>query len=126
MEPHHGRGRRFEFDRPIYTPSLILTLQAGVFTIFAVHVILVMRLYGLYGSKRVMYGLCSLLCSTTAVEIYVVSRLVPNLYAVTSVPSVGAICVSTVGSKFALIWYARLELELMDILISIPSLGYRF
>ena len=82
---------------------MVMMHPAGVYTIYTVHAILVLRLYGLYGNKRMVYGLLFLLFCSLAVEIYVAAKLLPHFH-VESIPSLGPVCVGEPGNKFALIW----------------------
>ena len=82
------------------------TLRAGIFSFYTIHAIFILRLYGLYGSKRMVYSLSSLLVLTLLAEIYVAVQLLPHFSAVATDPSIGSVCVSGTGHQFAFVWYA--------------------
>ena len=105
MGPRTGVSIRYAI---FADPTLIiLTVYLGICTIYTIHAILILRLYGLYGSMRLVYGLCCLVVLTLAAEIYIAVVLVPPFTAMQTVPSIGVMCIPGPGNAFALIWYAR-------------------
>ena len=79
-------------------------LDQGILTIYALHIILLLRLYGLYGGKRLVYGLsCLMLCAFGA-DICIVAMREP-LYTTVSIPHIGVLCVPKSGDAFRVIWY---------------------
>ena len=72
-----------------------------------VHAILILKLYGLYGSKSLVYALSFLLFSTLTADIYIAATLLPRFDAIISVPGVPSICAGNAGPHFVLIWYVR-------------------
>ena len=79
-------------------------LTLGIVTIYTVHIILVLRLYGLYGNKRLMYALSAFLCLSFVAEVYVVVTLAPNSTVVDLGPRIGRVCVPTVADELPFIW----------------------
>lgn len=77
--------------------------HTGIFTVYMVHAILILRFYGLYGSKRLAYSLLALLLISLGGEIYIADKLLPHFHAA-SIPVLGSICVGDPGNEFAMIW----------------------
>ena len=73
-------------------------------TIYTVHSILILRLYGIYGSKKLVYILCALLGVSLAVEIYVIVKFAPKFLEVDLGPSIGHVCVTAQTRNMAFIW----------------------
>ena len=69
------------------------------------HIILILRLYGLYGSRRLAFILGCLMILALGVDLYIVIKLEPTFSAMdTGVPSVGVFCVPGPRNTFAFVW----------------------
>ena len=76
----------------------------GMVTLYTVHSILVLRLYGLYGSKRLVYLLLTFLCVAFAAEVYVLVAYAPNSISIDVGMHVGRACMVTDTSKTGFVW----------------------
>ena len=63
-----------------------------------------LRLYGLYGSKKLGYFFSALLCLVLAAEVYVLIADAPNGIVIDIGASIGSICGLTNASRLLFIW----------------------
>ena len=73
-------------------------------TFYVVHTILILRLYGLYASKRLAYSLAVLLCLCLAAHAFIVSAYSPTFTVLDLGMGVGKVCVPQDIAKVAFIW----------------------
>lgn len=71
------------------------------------HAILILRLYGLYGSRKLAYALSVLLAATIAAEVYIVVQYAPTFVETGLGKEIGNVCVPSYSHKLTLIWCAR-------------------
>ena len=86
------------------TSLIIRYCYTGICIIFSLHTILILRLYGLYGCKKLMYALLLLLGSTTAAELYIALSYAPHSTTLSLGLGVGGICQPDFLPKLTLIW----------------------
>ena len=76
----------------------------GVCTTFTIHTILVFRLYGLYGSKKLAYGLTAVLFLAVGGEIYTSVAFSPNFEDIGLGPTIGYVCYPIDARQASWIW----------------------
>ena len=101
---YSAMGKQSNMCATIAELTIYDLLTLGIVTIYTVHIILVLRLYGLYGNKRLMYALSAFLCLSFVAEVYVVVTLAPNSTVVDLGPRIGRVCVPTVADELPFIW----------------------
>ena len=74
-------------------------------TMYTLHIILVLRVYALYGSKILVCAFACVMLLALGIDIYIVVVLEPPSQTV-FVPGVGVQCLPGGGTAFGLIWYA--------------------
>ena len=72
--------------------------------LYSLHSILILRLYGLYGSAKLAYFLLSLLCLACAAEIYVLLTDASNYIEVDVGFGIGNTCVLDGPVKLSFVW----------------------
>ena len=70
-----------------------------------------LRLYGLYGNKRLVYGLVCLMILALGADIYIIAVLEPP-FSANPVPGIGVLCAPGTGDVFGLIWYVLMAGDL--------------
>ena len=89
-------------DRSIDQPA------SGLLSIYMTHGILILRLYALYGSKMLLYGLLTFMCFSFVATTYVIVRLTPDFTNIDLGPNVGHTCAPTNSAdKVSFIWSVR-------------------
>ena len=91
-----------------------MTPHIAVLTIYAVHAILVLRLYGLYSKKRFVYGLSLLLIVTLSVDIYIAVTMLPRFDTVLTIPGIETVCAGDTSTHFAFIWYGAIPEDVIS------------
>ena len=108
--PHIGtsscRDRGYVHWASINTlmPGEWLITSPGIISLYTTHSILVLRLNGLYRSKKVAYTLATLLGLAFAVEVYILLMFALNSYELDINFNIGRICVVSDTSKVAFVW----------------------
>ena len=82
----------------------LMFIHKGISVISVVHAILILRLYGLYGTKKLVYALSILLALTIAAEFYVAVKFAPNLVGLNLGKEIGEVCTPNFSHKVTLIW----------------------
>ena len=80
------------------------TYDIAISVISVLHAILILRLYGLYGSKKLAYALSILLAATIAAEVYIVVQYAPTFVQVGLGKEIGNVCVPSVPHNMVMIW----------------------
>ncbi|KAJ3552639.1 hypothetical protein NM688_g4045 [Phlebia brevispora] len=96
-----------------------ILVASGISIIYTVHAILILRLYGLYGSKILMYTLSTLLCLAFAAELYVAVTFSPTFISVDLGPVIGNACVTENTTKMSFIWIPILTFEIIVFLLAL-------
>lgn len=79
-------------------------LLPGVTTAYTVQAILIIRIHGMYGSRKLAYALWSLLVICFGVELYLAIKYVPGLVELDLGPVIGNFCVAVNLPNVDLIW----------------------
>ena len=69
------------------------------------HAILILRLYGLYGSKKMLYMLVLLLSLALGAEIYIAVMFSPDFAEIGLGPGIGNVCVTESTIRMSYVWY---------------------
>ncbi|KAJ3534775.1 hypothetical protein NM688_g7082 [Phlebia brevispora] len=91
----------------------------GITVIYTIHAILILRLYGLYGSKKLMYALSTLLALAFGAELYVAVSFSPTFIAVDLGSPIGNVCVTENTSKMSFVWIPILTFEIIVFLLAL-------
>ena len=82
----------------------LLSCREGMITVYVNQSILALRLYGLYGSKKLGYFLLALLCLVFAAEMYIIISDLPESTVVNLGPDLGSDCVLYDTTRMAYMW----------------------
>ncbi|KAJ3552635.1 hypothetical protein NM688_g4043 [Phlebia brevispora] len=96
-----------------------ILVASAVSVIYTVHAILILRLYGLYASKRLLYCLLTLFGFAFAAELYIAVRFTPTFLAVSLGPPIGSVCVTQDMTKLTFIWIPILIFEIVVFLLAL-------
>ena len=89
----------------VFTPSHFphLNCYIGCIVVYAVHAILVIRLYCIYRSKRLLYLISAFLFLASVAEVYMVVARGPTAVII-FMPGVGDICVPLNIKELSVVW----------------------
>ena len=94
-------GNHGQVQAPTY--FLLSNSYIECIVVFAVHAILVIRLYGIYGSKRFLCMISTLHFLASAAELYMVIARGPTYVAI-DLPGLGDICVPLNIKELSVVW----------------------